>query len=74
MDPLAIDSKVTLNDGSALPLLGFGTYQIPSGGTCERVVALALKLGYRHIDTAALYGNEADVGRAVRAAMQGGAH
>lgn len=67
MAELALDTTVPLNDGVALPLLGFGTYQIPSGGACERAVAHALKLGYRHIDTAALYGNEADVGRAVRA-------
>jgi len=66
MTPLAIDTTVTLNDGVSMPLFGFGTYQIPSGGSCERAVAHALKIGYRHIDTAALYGNEEDVGRAVR--------
>lgn len=66
MNVLAIDSTVTLNDGVAMPLLGFGTYQIASGGRCENVVTHALKRGYRHIDTAALYGNEGDVGRAVR--------
>ena len=66
MSELTIDTTVTLNDGVAMPLLGFGTYQIPAGGRCERAVAHALKRGYRHIDTAALYGNEADVGRAVR--------
>ena len=64
--PLSIDSRVTLNDGVAMPLLGFGTYQIASGNRCERVVEHALRRGYRHIDTAALYGNEGDVGRAVR--------
>ena len=63
---LSIDTRVTLNDGVAVPLLGLGTYQIASGGRCERAVAHALKRGYRHIDTAALYNNEADVGRAVR--------
>lgn len=64
--PLSIDTRVTLNDGVAMPLLGFGTYQIASGNRCERVVEHALRRGYRHIDTAALYGNEGDVGRAVR--------
>jgi diketogulonate reductase-like aldo/keto reductase len=63
-----METRVTLNDGVAMPLLGFGTYQIASGDRCERVVAHALRRGYRHVDTAALYGNEADVGRAVRAA------
>jgi len=66
MTTLAIDTTVTLNDGVAMPLFGFGTYQIPAGGSCQRAVAHALKIGYRHIDTAALYGNEEDVGRAVR--------
>ncbi|MGQ0526068.1 MAG: aldo/keto reductase [Betaproteobacteria bacterium] len=49
-----------------MPRLGLGVYQIASGGTCRRAVEHALKLGYRHIDTASFYGNEADVGRAVR--------
>ena len=66
MSALSIDTAVTLNDGVAMPLLGFGTYQIASGGRCERAVAHALSRGYRHVDTAALYGNEADVGRALR--------
>ena len=65
MSALSIDTAIVLNDGVAMPLLGFGTYQIASGGRCERAVAHALHRGYRHIDTAALYGNEADVGRAV---------
>ena len=66
MASLSIQSTVTLNDGVAMPLFGFGTYQISSGSTCLRALVQALKCGYRHIDTAALYGNEADVGRAVR--------
>lgn len=66
MAGLQIDTRVDLNDGAAMPLLGFGTYQI-TGGRCERAVAHALEIGYRHIDTAAFYGNEAEVGRAVRA-------
>ena len=66
MNGLRIDTTLRLNDGTEMPLLGFGTYQIPNGGSCLRAVRHALEVGYRHIDTAALYGNEEDVGRAVR--------
>lgn len=66
MSALTLASAVHQNDGTAMPLLGFGTYQIPNGGACYRAVRHALDAGYRHIDTAALYGNEEDVGRAVR--------
>ncbi len=66
MTKLTLASAVHQNDGTAMPLLGFGTYQIPDGGACYRAVRHALDVGYRHIDTAAFYGNEEDVGRAVR--------
>lgn len=66
MTRLTLDSSIELNDGATMPLLGFGTYQIANGGSCLRAVARALELGYRHIDTAAFYGNEQDVGRAIR--------
>ena len=56
---------VTLNNGVEMPILGFGVYQIPPEET-EQAVATALEVGYRHIDTAASYGNEEAVGRAVR--------
>ncbi|HET9663262.1 MAG TPA: aldo/keto reductase [Burkholderiales bacterium] len=62
---LACDSTIRLNDGAAMPRLGLGVYQIGSG-SCRRAVEHALKIGYRHIDTASFYGNEAEVGRAVR--------
>jgi 2,5-diketo-D-gluconate reductase A len=58
---------VLLNDGHAMPQLGLGLWQIPSTATFEAVQA-ALEIGYRSIDTAAAYGNEAAVGEAVRAA------
>lgn len=58
--------NVTLNNGVEMPILGFGVYQIPPEDT-ERCVADALEVGYRHIDTAAAYGNERAVGRAVAA-------
>lgn len=66
MSALTLVSAVHQNDGTAMPLLGFGTYQISNGGACYRAVRHALDVGYRHIDTAAFYGNEEDVGRAVR--------
>jgi 2,5-diketo-D-gluconate reductase A len=53
-----------LNDGNAMPQVGLGVYQTPPEDT-ERAVATALEAGYRHIDTAAAYGNEQEVGRAV---------
>src|SRR5262245_8450114 len=55
-----------LNDGKGIPWVGLGVYKIAAGTPCMRAVAHALSVGYRHIDTAALYGNEEDVGRAMR--------
>lgn len=55
-----------LNDGNTIPAIGFGTYQIKSDGSTYKAVKGALEVGYRHIDTAAAYFNEAEVGRAVR--------
>jgi diketogulonate reductase-like aldo/keto reductase len=55
-----------LADGNEIPLLGLGVWQIPDGRACEDAVRWALELGYRHIDTAQAYGNEASVGRALR--------
>ncbi len=64
---LAIADTTLLNNGVAMPWLGIGTWQSAAGRETEQSVAWALELGYRHVDTAALYGNEADVGRALRA-------
>ncbi len=64
---LTIDTKITLNDGHAIPQLGLGVWQTQSGKTCEAAVRAALEAGYRHIDTAAMYGNEASVGASIRA-------
>ena len=58
--------KLTLNDGRAIPQLGFGVYQIPPEDTA-RITGQAFEAGYRHIDTAQMYGNEKGVGDAVRA-------
>ena len=57
---------VALNDGNSIPTVGLGVWQTPADDT-ERAAAAALAAGYRHIDTAAAYGNEAEVGRAVAA-------
>jgi len=58
---------IALNDGAMIPQLGFGVFQIPPPET-EHAVRAALEAGYRHIDTAEMYGNEQGVGEAVRAA------
>jgi diketogulonate reductase-like aldo/keto reductase len=55
-----------LADGTVMPLLGLGVWQVPEGPACVQAVLAALELGYRHIDTAQAYGNEASVGRALR--------
>lgn len=57
---------ITLNDSNKIPVVGFGVFLIPADGPTYDAVLTALKAGYRHIDTAAAYFNEADVGRAVR--------
>ncbi|KQR50656.1 oxidoreductase [Leifsonia sp. Leaf336] len=57
--------QIVLNDGSAIPQLGFGVYKIPEDETVDAVLT-ALEAGYRHIDTAAFYENERAVGEAVR--------
>jgi 2,5-diketo-D-gluconate reductase A len=58
--------SIQLNDGNSIPQLGFGVFQIPPEETAE-AVRLALEIGYRHIDTAEMYGNEREVGEALRA-------
>ncbi|MCI4339403.1 MAG: aldo/keto reductase [Thermoplasmata archaeon] len=69
MSPLPLDalsSRVRLNQGTEMPVLGLGVFQSPPGSETRQAVAWALAEGYRLIDTAAMYGNEADVGAAVR--------
>ena len=60
------EPSLTLNDGNAMPQLGYGVFLVPPEET-ERLVADAIDVGYRAVDTAAFYRNEAGVGRAVRA-------
>ena len=58
---------ITLNDGNRIPQLGFGLYQVPPEETAAAVQS-ALEVGYRHIDTAQMYGNEKGVGQGIRRA------
>ena len=63
-DTLALpDDSITLRQGAVMPLLGFGTWQI-KGTDAVRAASVALEAGYRHLDTATMYGNEAEVGSA----------
>jgi len=62
--PQLPDSTVTLDGGARIPLLGFGTWQL-EGDDAVRATKAALANGYRHLDTATVYGNEAEVGRAL---------
>jgi diketogulonate reductase-like aldo/keto reductase len=56
----------TLNDGTSIPLLGLGVWQVPNGPECVDAVVAALESGYRHIDTAQAYENEESVGEGIR--------
>lgn len=61
-----LNSTAKLNNGILIPRLGLGVYQIPPGKSTVKAVKYALKIGYKHFDTAMIYGNESDVGRALR--------
>ncbi len=61
-----INSRVELYNGTAMPWLGLGTWQIPDGKEAEDAVRFALETGYRSIDTAAVYGNERGVGNGIK--------
>lgn len=58
--------RVKLNTGASIPAIGFGTWRLEEGNETEKATLEALKIGYRLIDTAKLYGNEKSVGEAVR--------
>lgn len=60
-----LNQKIKLNNGVEIPVLGLGTWMIDNNTVCD-VVANAIKLGYRHIDTAEAYGNEEGVGRGIK--------
>ena len=63
---MSLSSTVVLNNGVPIPRVGLGVFQSPRGEATRRAVGEALRLGYRHVDTARIYGNEQDVGVAVR--------
>ena len=63
---MSVQSTVRLNNGVEIPRIGLGVYQAAHGEETQHAVRAALDAGYRHIDTAFIYGNEADVGRAIR--------
>jgi 2,5-diketo-D-gluconate reductase A len=63
---LSVIPDITLNDGNTIPQLGFGVFQIEPEDTAE-AVREAIEVGYRHIDTAEMYGNEREVGEGIRA-------
>jgi methylglyoxal/glyoxal reductase len=64
--PTDLASAVVLSNGARIPWLGLGVFKSPPGRETEQAVRWALEIGYRHVDTAALYENEADVGRALK--------
>ena len=61
-----LEDTYELANGVKIPVIGFGTWQTPDGDVAQEAVETALNAGYRHIDTAAAYGNEASVGRAIK--------
>ncbi len=63
----ASTTTLALSSGARIPQIGLGVWQAPSGAATQRAVMHALSVGYRHVDTARIYGNEADVGAAIRA-------
>lgn len=65
-----VNQSYELLSGYSMPVLGLGTWQLV-GSTCERIVKTAIELGCRHIDTAELYGNESEIGRAIRGFERG---
>jgi diketogulonate reductase-like aldo/keto reductase len=60
-----INTTITLNNGVNIPIIGLGVYQSPGGGVTKQAILDSFEAGYRHVDTARIYGNESDVGRAV---------
>jgi diketogulonate reductase-like aldo/keto reductase len=63
---ITLESGITLNNGEVIPQLGLGVYQMPDSPATVVTITEALNCGYRHLDTASLYGNEREVGAAVR--------
>lgn len=62
-----MEDTYTLNNGVKIPVIGFGTWQTPDGDVAKKSVETAINVGFRHIDTAAIYGNEDSVGAGIKA-------
>ncbi len=62
----SMSDTCSLSDGNNIPWVGFGTYLLKAEDNVTKIVELALRQGYRHIDTAAIYGNEREVGQAIK--------
>ncbi len=67
---LNINTKIKLNNGVEIPLLGLGTWDITEGETIIDAIRLAISKGYRHIDTARIYGNEKGVGKGLKLSLE----
>jgi diketogulonate reductase-like aldo/keto reductase len=66
MAKLTANSSVTLNNGTKMPIVGFGTWKIAPGPSSHKAVTLALQAGYRHFDTARIYLNEKAIGKTLK--------
>lgn len=66
MTSKVLNQSVVLNNGISMPIFGLGVWKTKSGKECTEAVLNALEAGYRHIDTAKIYSNEEDVGKAIR--------
>lgn len=66
----SLTDTFTLSNGYKIPCIGYGTWQTPDGETAVMAVREAIKAGYRHIDAAAIYGNEPSVGQGIQEGMQ----
>ena len=65
-DELGIETKIVLNNGVEIPVFGLGTYRSGSSRETQVMITHALEIGYRHFDTARFYGNERDIGKAIK--------
>src|SRR5690606_11750384 len=63
---MSLQTTYQLNNGTEIPAIGLGVYKAEPGKEVYEAVKSGLEIGYRHIDTASLYANEADVGKAIR--------
>jgi diketogulonate reductase-like aldo/keto reductase len=67
---LNINTKIKLNNGIEVPLFGLGTWELSEGETVINAVQWAISNGYRHIDTARIYGNEKGVGKGLKLSLE----